>query len=71
MLLCPGLLYVSRAQKLHKLTQAMYKILSESDLAVRAQMGGPEDVRAAERTSITLSSSEGMKVHALPRAAKA
>ena len=40
-------------------------------LAVHAQMGGPEGVRAAERTSITLSSSEGMKVHALPRAAKA
>ena len=71
MLLCPGLLFVSRVQKLHKLTQAMHRILSESDLAARAQMGGPEGVRAAERTSITLSSSEGMKVRALPRVAKA
>ena len=38
---------------------------------VHAQMGGPEGVRAAERTSITLSSSKGIKINALPRAAKA
>ena len=38
---------------------------------VHAQMGGPEGVRAAERTSITLSSSKGMKVHALPRTTQA
>jgi len=36
-----------------------------------AQMGGPEGVRAAERTSITLSCAKGMKVHALPRAHRA
>ena len=36
-----------------------------------AQMGGPEGVRKAERTSITLSCAAGMKVHALPRAGKA
>ena len=43
-----------------------------STLHVRgAQMGGPEGVRAAERTSITLSCANGMKVHALPRAHRA
>ncbi len=35
-----------------------------------AQMGGPEGVRAAERTSITLSCANGMKIHALPRTQK-
>jgi len=35
------------------------------------QMGGPEGVRAAERTSITLSCANGMKIHALPRTQKA
>ncbi len=31
------------------------------------QMGGPEGVRASELTSITLSCSKGMKMHAIAR----
>ena len=31
------------------------------------QMGGPEGVRAAEMTSITLSCMKGMKMHAIAR----
>ncbi|CAL8468141.1 g7680 [Coccomyxa elongata] len=31
------------------------------------EMGGPEGVKAAERTSITLSCTKGMKMHVLPR----
>ena len=36
-------------------------------LRVSLQMGGPDGVRAAEITSITLSCAKGMKVHAIAR----
>ena len=35
--------------------------------SMMAQMGGPEGVRAAEMTSITLSCTKGMKMHAIAR----